>query len=119
MDRLGDGVQWVVAMIDPTKTTPEKLAEMNDSLIVDNSYLRGQLLELRADNEALKQQVEQGKRDAVPEGWKLELDSSDIRVIDPNGERWRFRDLDDGGSGQFIFSFLKAMLVAAAPKQEK
>ena len=74
---------------------------------------------LQAEIEALKQQVEQGKRDAVPEGWKLELDSSDIRVIDPNGERWRFRDLDDGGSGQFIFSFLKAMLVAAAPKQEK
>lgn len=30
-------------MIDPTKTTPEKLAEMNDSLIVDNNYLREQL----------------------------------------------------------------------------
>lgn len=46
-------------MIDHTKTTPEKLAEMNDSLIVDNSYLRGQLLEIRAENEALKEQVAQ------------------------------------------------------------
>ena len=32
-------------MIDPTKTSPEKLAEMNDSLIADNNYLRAQLLE--------------------------------------------------------------------------
>lgn len=30
-------------MIDHTKTTPEKLAEMNDSLIVDNNYLRERL----------------------------------------------------------------------------
>ena len=34
-------------MIDPTKTTPEKLAEMNDSLLVDNAYLRQQLAECR------------------------------------------------------------------------
>ena len=46
-------------MIDPTKTTPEKLAEMNDSLIVDNSYLRGQLLEIRAENEALHTKLAQ------------------------------------------------------------
>ena len=30
-------------MIDPTKTTPEKLAEMNDSLIIDNNHLRYEL----------------------------------------------------------------------------
>ncbi len=30
-------------MIDPTKITPEKLAEMNDSLITDNNYLRVKL----------------------------------------------------------------------------
>ena len=35
-------------MIDPTKITPEKLAEMNDSLIVDNQYLRGELNAARA-----------------------------------------------------------------------
>lgn len=35
-------------MIDPTKTTPEKLAEMNDSLLVDNAYLRQQLAETEA-----------------------------------------------------------------------
>lgn len=34
-------------MIDPTKTSPEKLAEMNDSLIVDNNYLREQLAKAR------------------------------------------------------------------------
>jgi hypothetical protein len=37
-------------MIDPTKTTPEKLAEMNDSLIVDNNHLREQLKLVRDDN---------------------------------------------------------------------
>ena len=39
-------------MIDHTKTTPEKLAEMNDSLIVDNNYLRGQLMEIRSENKS-------------------------------------------------------------------
>lgn len=34
-------------MIDPTKTTPEKLAEMNDSLIVDNNHLRDELRKAR------------------------------------------------------------------------
>lgn len=29
--------------IDATKTSPEKLAEMNDSLIIDNQYLRGRV----------------------------------------------------------------------------
>lgn len=32
--------------IDTTKITPEKLAEMNDSLITDNNYLRGRVTEL-------------------------------------------------------------------------
>ena len=32
--------------------------------------------ELASEIEALKQQVEQGKRDAVPEGWKLLKDST-------------------------------------------
>ena len=36
-------------MIDPTKTTPEKLAEMNDSLIVDNNHLREQLRQAREE----------------------------------------------------------------------
>lgn len=36
-------------MIDPTKITPEKLVEMNDSLIVDNNYLRGRIAELERD----------------------------------------------------------------------
>jgi len=38
-------------MIDPTKTTPEKLAEMNDSLIVDNNYLRERVKLLEAELE--------------------------------------------------------------------
>lgn len=36
-------------MIDPTKTTPEKLAEMNDSLIIDNNYLRTELVKVRQE----------------------------------------------------------------------
>jgi len=32
--------------IDATKTSPEKLAEMNDALITDNNYLRGRIIEL-------------------------------------------------------------------------
>lgn len=36
-------------MIDPTKTTPEKLAEMNASLIIDNNYLRTELAEVRQE----------------------------------------------------------------------
>lgn len=35
--------------IDTTKITPEKLAEMNDSLIVDNNHLRQQLAECKRD----------------------------------------------------------------------
>lgn len=34
--------------IDTTKITPEKLAEMNASLMVDNNYLRGRIKELEA-----------------------------------------------------------------------
>lgn len=34
-------------MIDQTKTSPEKLAEMNDSLIVDNNHLRDGLRKAR------------------------------------------------------------------------
>lgn len=30
-------------MIDPTKISHEKLAEMNDALILDNNYLRAEL----------------------------------------------------------------------------
>lgn len=41
-------------MIDPTKTTPEKLAEMNDSLIVDNNYLRERIKELEEELEGYR-----------------------------------------------------------------
>ena len=41
-------------MIDHTKTTPEKLAEMNDSLIVDNNYLRDRLREGVAEIKRLR-----------------------------------------------------------------
>lgn len=34
-------------MTDHTKTSPEKLAEMNASLIVDNNYLRERLREFK------------------------------------------------------------------------
>lgn len=34
-------------MIDHTKTSPEKLAEMNDSLLADNTHLRARLLSFK------------------------------------------------------------------------
>lgn len=34
--------------IDASKTSPEKLAEMNDSLIIDNRYLRGRVAQLES-----------------------------------------------------------------------
>ena len=43
-------------MIDPTKTTPKKLAEMNDSLIVDNNYLRERVKQLEAELEDYRMQ---------------------------------------------------------------
>lgn len=43
-------------MIDPTKTSPEKLAEMNDSLLVDNNYLRQRVKELEAELEHYRMQ---------------------------------------------------------------
>ena len=46
-------------MIDPTKTSPEKLAEMNDSLIVDNNYLREQL------KQDLREQLRQAREEIV------------------------------------------------------
>lgn len=44
-------------MIDPTKTTPEKLAEMNDSLIIDNNYLRTELAKARAEIKRLEDEA--------------------------------------------------------------
>lgn len=37
--------------IDTTKITPEKLAEMNDSLITDNNHLRTELVKAKAELE--------------------------------------------------------------------
>lgn len=44
-------------MIDTSKTSPEKLAEMNDSLIVDNNYLRAELKKARAEIERLNEEA--------------------------------------------------------------
>ncbi len=54
-------------MIDPNKTTPEKLAEMNDSLIVDNNYLRERIAELSAERDNLLVQVGDNDCDALRE----------------------------------------------------
>ena len=40
--------------IDTTKITPEKLAEMNASLMVDNNYLRGRIKELDGNKTKLR-----------------------------------------------------------------
>ena len=39
--------------IDTTKITPEKLAEMNDSLIVDNNHLRVRVAALTKERDDL------------------------------------------------------------------
>jgi len=44
--------------IDASKTSPEKLAEMNDSLITDNRYLRGRVAELTSESVRLKKAIE-------------------------------------------------------------
>ena len=64
----------------------EQVAQLefrNERLVADYAELQGlnenhafNAKYFKAENEALKQQVEQGKRDAVPEGWKLLKDST-------------------------------------------
>ena len=44
--------------IDASKTSPEKLAEMNDSLITDNRYLRGRVAGLTSETVRLKKAIE-------------------------------------------------------------
>ena len=44
--------------IDTTKITPEKLAEMNDSLIVDNNHLRGRVKALTKERDDLLSAIE-------------------------------------------------------------
>ena len=44
--------------IDATKTSPEKLAEMNDSLIIDNRYLRGRVAQLESEAVRLNKAIE-------------------------------------------------------------
>lgn len=43
-------------MIDPDKISKEKLAEMNDSLIVDNNYLRKRIRVLEDELEDYRMQ---------------------------------------------------------------
>ena len=40
--------------IDASKTSPEKLAEMNDALITDNRYLRGRVAQLESEAAATR-----------------------------------------------------------------
>lgn len=81
-------------------------------------FIESKFSALRADNEALKQQVEQGKREAAPEG----LIESVARAI-----YMQWRDADGylhwqaGGNSLMQDSArrIAATAIAAAPKQEK
>jgi hypothetical protein len=59
-------------------------------------------------------------RPAAPDGWRIEIADKnwmDVCLVSPFGEAWKFRS-GVGGSDQFIWKFLTAML-AAAPKKDK
>lgn len=79
--------------------------------------LAAEIESLRAENEALKQQVEQGKRDAVPEGL-IECVARAIYM------QWRDADgylpWQDGGNSLMQDSArrIAAAAIAATPKQE-
>lgn len=55
---------------------------------------------------------------AVPDGWRIEIADKnwmDVCLVSPFGEAWKFRS-GVGGSDQFIWKFLTAMLAAAPQK---
>ena len=64
------------------------------------------LKELQAENAALKQQVEQGKRDAVPEELRSLINKAQSHML-------RTREADQ------VSVALTQYLIAPAPKQEK
>ena len=82
---------------------------------------------LRAENESLKQQVEQGKQDAMPEGW---ISIKDRLPEDKDTCDGRVAALDEDGVAMIGLAFCKSILTSngratrwmplpAAPKQEK
>jgi len=64
-----------------------------------------ELEQLRAEIEALKQQVEQGKRDAIPEGFVLVPKEPNFDMLEAG--------YDELGKGEWVLSIYKAMIAAA------
>ncbi len=88
---------------------------------------------IRAENEALKQQVEQGKRDAVPEWLPIETAPKDCGIMGyqrMSEDTWIIAPMYWSGSEWLIIQFHSDNTehsmqpthwqpIAAAPKQEK
>ena len=77
---------------------------------------------LRAENEALKQQVEQGKRDAVPEGIRKDAERyRQVRLLALLQKEVETYDEFDKHTDKFIADELPTTdaAIAAAQKQEK
>lgn len=66
-------------MIDPTKTMPEKLAEMNDSLIVDNNHLRERIRELEVKQHT-EHRLLQVTKISIPTDTMKQFAASEIRL---------------------------------------
>lgn len=96
-------------------------------------FIESKLSAIRAENEALKQQVEQGKRDAVPEWFPIETAPKDCGFLgyqSMSEDTWIIAPMYWSGSEWLIIQFHSDNTehsmqpthwqpIAAAPKQEK
>ena len=103
-----------------TPSEVEQLVFRNERLVADYAELQGlnenhafNAKYFKAENEALKQQVEQGKLDAVPEGWVA------IPIIPTDKQIRAMEDQWMRGSNIDMAMREYRAAIAAAPKQEK
>ena len=85
-------------------------------------FIESKFSALRAENEALKQQVEQGKRDAVPEDIRKDAERyRQVRLLALLQKDVETYDEFDKHTDKFIADELPTskLAIAAAPKQEK
>ena len=73
--------------IDTTKITPEKLAEMNDSLIVDNNHLRQRIAELEQQLQNIAARIHRdGGHHEDEHGLDKAIEDADIIVANTYGK---------------------------------
>ena len=119
---------------DRAKVCSQLAAGNHSMLNIVESVLGQEVEKLRAENESLKQQVEQGKRDAVPEDIRKDADRLDWingaffqthwNGVLGSGNRiyWRIAgDYRHTAAKMIGNTFREAIdaAIAAAPKQEK